>query len=251
VFLVELSAFQYAFAFFALFLGGLVKGTVGIGMKAISLGLLATVMPLPVAIALLIIPGIVANIWQVVGGGSIIASFKRIWTVLLACCVGVWLGAGILVVADTQILTIGLGVLLGTYAAYALLAPHIPAPGRHEGWMSPLIGGLNGLAAGMTGSDVIPGVPYLQALGLARDELVQAMGLLFLTASFAIALAFQQKGLLDGRLAFSSLIAALPALTGYYLGEKVRKRIPEAQFRQVLLLSLLLLGLYIVIRNII
>ena len=249
MFLVELSAFQYGFAFFALFLGGLVKGTVGIGMKAISLGLLATVMPLPIAIALLIIPGIAANVWQVLGGGSLIASFKRIWTLLLACCVGVWLGAGILVVADTQILTIGLGVLLGTYAAYALFAPQIPSPGRHEGWMSPFIGGLNGLAAGMTGSDVIPGAPYLQTLGLTRDELVQAMGLLFLTASFAIALAFQQKGLLDGRLAFSSLVAVLPALSGYYLGEKIRKRIAEAQFRQVLLFSLLLLGLYIVIRN--
>lgn len=247
--LVELTPFQYAFTFFAFFLGGLVKGTVGIGMKAIILGLLATVVPLPVAIALLIIPGVAANAWQVLSGGSVMVSLKRIWPLLLACCVGVWLGAGILVIADTQLLTIGLGILLGTYATYALFAPKIPSPGRHEGWMSPLIGGLNGLAAGMTGSDVIPGVPYLQAMGLARDELVQAMGLLFLTASFAIAFSFQQKGLLDTQLAFSSLVSAIPALSGYYLGEKVRKRIPEAQFRQLLLLSLLLLGLYIVIRN--
>lgn len=247
--LIELSAFQFAFAFFALFLGGLVKGTVGIGMKAISLGLLATVVPLPVAIALLIIPGILANIWQVIGGGALLASIRRIWTLLLACCVGVWLGAEVLVVVNTQYLTIGLGVLLGTYAAYALFAPHIPSPGRHEVWMSPTIGTLNGLAAGMTGSDVIPGVPYLQTLGLSRDELVKAMGLLFLTASFMIAFAFQQKGLLNGQLAFSSLISAAPALFGYYLGAKIRQRIPEAQFRQVLLISLLLLGFYIVIRN--
>jgi len=75
------------------------------------------------------------------------------------------------------------------------------------------------------------------------------MGLLFLTASFAIALAFQQKGLLDARLAVSSVLSTIPALSGYYLGEKVRKRLPEAQFRKVLLFSLLLLGLYIVIRN--
>lgn len=247
--LIELTPFQYAFAFFALFLGGLVKGTVGIGMKAITLGLLATVVPLPVAIALLIVPGIAANAWQVLGGGSVVASFKRIWTLLLACCLGVWAGAEILVLANTQFLTIGLGILLTTYATYALLAPRIPAPGRHESWMSPVIGGLNGLAAGMTGSDVIPGVPYLQAMGLTRDALVQAMGLLFLTASFAIALAFQQKGLLDTRLAVSSFVSAFPALTGYYLGDKVRQRISETLFRKVLLLSLLLLGLYIVIRN--
>lgn len=247
--LVELTPFQYAFAFFAFFLGGLVKGTVGIGMKAITLGLLATVVQLPVAIALLIVPGIAANAWQVIAGGSVVASFKRIWTLLLACCLGVWAGAEILVLANTQFLTIGLGILLGTYAAYALLAPRIPAPGRHERWMSPVIGGMNGLAAGMTGSDVIPGVPYLQAMGLTRDALVQAMGLLFLTASFAIALAFQQKGLLDTRLAVSSIVAAVPALTGYYLGAKIRQRISEKLFRKVLLHSLLMLGLYIVFQN--
>ena len=247
--LIELTTFQYAFAFFALFLGGLVKGTVGIGMKAITLGLLATVVPLPVAIALLIIPGVLANAWQVIGGGAVGESFKRIWTLLLACYVGVWLGAEIFVLANTRFLTIGLGILLATYATYALLAPRIPAPCRHERWMSPVIGTLNGLAAGMTGSDVIPGVPYLQAMGLGRDALVQTMGLLFLTASFAIALAFQQKGLINTQLALSSFVSAAPALFGYYLGAKVRQRIPEARFRQVLLISLLMLGLYIVIRN--
>ncbi len=247
--IVELTTFQYAFAFFALFLGGLVKGTVGMGMKAITLGLLATVVSLPVAIALLIVPGIAANAWQVIGGGAFVRTLKRTWILLAACCVGVWVGAEILVVAETRLLTIGLGILLGTYALYALIAPRIPAPGRHEIWMSPTIGGLNGLAAGMTGSDVIPGVPYLQTLELSREELVQAMGMLFLTASFAIMFAFQNKGLLNTELAVSSVVSAIPALSGYWLGAKVRQRIEEKQFRRVLLVSLLLLGLYIVLRN--
>lgn len=247
--LVELTAFQFGFAFFAFFLGGLVKGTVGIGMKAITLGLMATVVELPVAIALLIVPGIAANAWQVFGEPELLHTIRRIWTLLLACCLGVWIGAEILVVADTRLLTIGLGVLLALFASYALLAPQIPAPGRHEHWMSPVFGGINGVAAGMTGSDVIPGVPYLQSLGLKRDMLVQAMGLLFLTATFAITLAFQQKGLLNKELAVSSVLFTIPALVGYYIGAKVRQRISEARFRLVLLLSLLLLGLYIVMRN--
>ncbi|MBO6782786.1 MAG: sulfite exporter TauE/SafE family protein [Alphaproteobacteria bacterium] len=249
--IIELSTFQYVFAFFAFFLGGLVKGTVGMGMKAITLGLLATVVSLPVAIALLIVPGLTANAWQVVGGGAPRQTLRRIWPLLAACCIGVWLGAEVLVVAETRLLTIGLGILLGAYAAYGLIAPHIPTPGRHEIWMSPTIGGLNGLAAGMTGSDVIPGVPYLQAMGLPREELVQAMGLLFLTASIAIAFAFQNKGLLDGELAVSSVVSAIPALSGYWFGAKIRRRIAEAQFRRVILVSLLILGSYIVVRNVI
>ena len=248
--LVELSPFQYGFAFFAFFLGGLVKGTIGIGMKAIILGLIATVIELPVAIALLIVPGIAANAWQVFSEPGLLNTIKRIWTVLLACCIGVWIGAGVLVVVDTRLLTIGLGVLLTLFASYALLTPQIPSPGRHEHWMSPVFGGLNGLAAGMTGSDVIPGVPYLQSLGLKRDRLVQAMGLLFLTASLAITLAFQQKGLLSQELAVSSVMFTIPALIGYYIGAKVRQSIPEDRFRLFLLYSLLLLGLYIVIRKI-
>ncbi len=247
--MIDLTPFEFAFAFFALFLGGTVKGTVGLGMKIVVLGLLATIIELPVAIAIIILPAVATNIWQVFGGPPLRETLRRTWVLFVMFCIGVWFGTEILAASNPAYLAATLGVLLVVYAAYALSAPRIPHPGRHEAWMTPAIGGITGIFGGMTGSDVIPGVPYMQAMGLPRDMLIQAMGILFLLGSTMIAVSFAYRGLLTSEIGVASALGALPTLAGYYFGAKIRARIPEAQFRRLLLVALLLLGAYIVITN--
>jgi len=55
---------------------------------------------------------------------------------------------------------------------------------------------VNGILTGMTGSFVIPGVMFLQAIGLPRDTLIQAMGMLFTASTLALAIALQGNRLL-------------------------------------------------------
>ncbi|MGB0572340.1 MAG: sulfite exporter TauE/SafE family protein [Alphaproteobacteria bacterium] len=247
--LLDLTPFQFAFAFFALFLGGMVKGTIGMGMKIVVLGLLATIVELPVAIAIIILPAVATNIWQVFGGPPLRETLRRTWSLFVMFCVGVWFGTEILAASNPAYLAAALGVLLVVYSAYALFTPRIPYPERHEVWMSPAIGGITGIFGGMTGSDVIPGVPYMQAQGLSRDMLTQAMGILFLLGSTMIAFAFTYQGLLTAEIGVASALGSLPTLGGYYFGAKIRSRIPEAQFRKLLLSALFLLGIYIMATN--
>ncbi len=247
--LIDLTPFQFAFAFFALFLGGMVKGTVGMGMKIVVLGLLATIVELPVAIAIIILPAVATNIWQVFGGPPLRETLRRTWSLFVMFCIGVWFGTEILAASNPAHLAAALGVLLVVYSTYALFTPRIPSPGRHEIWMSPAIGGITGIFGGMTGSDVIPGVPYMQAQGLSRDMLIQAMGILFLLGSTMIAVAFTYQGLLTAEIGVASALGSLPTLGGYYFGAKIRSRIPEAQFRKLLLAALFVLGIYIVATN--
>ncbi|MCR2730907.1 sulfite exporter TauE/SafE family protein, partial [Salmonella enterica] len=56
-----------------------------------------------------------------------------------------------------------------------------------EPWLGPLCGLVTGALTGATGVFVIPAVPYLNALGLARDDLVQALGLSFTVSTLALA----------------------------------------------------------------
>ena len=247
--ILDLSPFALAFAVFALFLGGVVKGTVGLGMKVVVLGLLATIIELPVAIAIIILPAVATNIWQVFGGPPLIETLRRTWSLFVIFCVGVWFGTDILAASNPAHLATALGILLVVYAVYALTSPRLPSPGLHERWMSPAIGGVTGIFGGMTGSDVIPGVPYMQAMGLSRDMLIQAMGILFLLGSLMIAVSFAYRGLLTSEIGVASALGALPTIGGYYFGAKISSRIPEAQFRKVLLVALFLLGLYIVATN--
>src|SRR5690606_26164262 len=138
--------------------------------------------------------------------------------------------------------------LLVLYAAYGLARLRLRLPAAAETWAGPLAGAANGILTGMTGSFVVPGVAYLQAIGLPRDALVQAMGLVFTVSSLALTLALSGRGLLSWQLGGLSLAGLLPALAGLWLGQRLRRRLPEERFRRVLLLALLLLGLWMVLR---
>src|SRR3546814_8273912 len=100
----------------------------------------------------------------------------------------------------------------------------------------------------MTGSFVLPAVPFLQALGLPRDRLVQAMGLTFLVATLSLAAGLGGRGLVPERLALLSVLAVLPALLGMEIGRRVRGRLSERLFRRVLFAALLLLGLWLLVK---
>jgi uncharacterized membrane protein YfcA len=101
----------------------------------------------------------------------------------------------------------------------------------------------------MTGS-YIPAVPFLQAIGLTKDVLVQAMGVVFTLSTIALALAMADQRLLSWDLVLSSAGAVLPALLGMAAGQKLRGRLSEDHFRTCLFAALGLLGAYILWRAI-
>ncbi len=131
-----------------------------------------------------------------------------------------------------------------------LIAPQVPSPGRAEYWLSPLVGAVNGLITGLTGSFAVPGVFYLQALGLPRDAFVQAMGILFMVSTIALAIALQGHNQLPPELGILSAAALVPAIGGMVGGQWVRHQLTEKQFQQLFFSALFILGLYIVVRSI-
>ena len=75
-------------------LAGFVKGVVGLGLPTVSLGLLTATLGLKEAMALMLIPSFATNVWQGAVGGYFTAAMRRLWTLLVAVCVGTWAGAG-------------------------------------------------------------------------------------------------------------------------------------------------------------
>jgi len=232
----------------AFVLAGFVKGVIGMGLPTVSLALLVLTVELKEAMALMLIPAFVTNVWQGLVGGNFKKLVKRLWPLLLAACPAIWIGAGILVRADALQLAAVLGVMIFIYAALALARFSVPPPGRHEHWMSPLIGGTTGILTGLTGSFVMPAVLYMQALRLSRHELVQAMGISFCVSTLVLGLALVGHSLLPANLGLMSASALVPVAAGMILGAGIRKRLPEERFRQIFFLALLLLGAWLVVR---
>lgn len=225
---------------------GAVKGVIGLGLPTVSLALLTVAIGLPQAMALLLVPSFVTNVWQAATGGNGRAIVARLWPFLLMATITVWIGATALTRVDPSWLTGLLGLLLVAYAVMSLAGLRIAVPARREAWVGPLVGSANGILTGMTGSFVVPGVLFLQAIGLPRDVLIQAMGMLFTASTVALALALQGNGLLSADLGAVSAAAVAPAIAGMALGGRIRRRLSEALFRRVFFVALLLLGAYIV-----
>ena len=229
-------------------LAGFVKGTIGLGLPTVTLAILTATLGLKPAMAILLVPSMVTNIWQGLVGGHLQTILKRIWTMLLGLCIATWLGSEVLANSSAELLAGLLGVVLAGYAVLGLVRLEAPSPGRHERWLTPVVGVASGLLNGMTGSFVVPGVIYLQALGLSRDALVQAMGVLFTTSTIALGLALRGQGLLSPDLAMVSAGGAIPAVAGMILGQHVRRRLSEEAFRTIFFAGLAALGGYIAIR---
>ena len=226
-------------------LAGFVKGVVGLGLPTVSLALLTAVIGLPQAMALLLAPSFATNLWQAVNGGHARDILRRNWLFFLLATVTVWIGALALTRLETATLSGLLGLLLVVYALVNLGGLKVAIPGGHRVWAGPLFGATNGVLTGMTGSFVVPGVMYLQATGMERDVLVQAMGILFTLSTLALAAALGGNGLLNAELGILSAAALAPAIAGMVIGQKVRTKLSEARFRTVLFLALLAMGVHL------
>ncbi len=227
-------------------LAGAVKGMIGLGLPTVSLALLTVAIDLPHAMALLLVPSFVTNLWQALVGGRAREIVLRIWPFLLMATVTVWLGATALTRVDLHLLSALLGALLVIYSLVSLGGVRFSLSARQEIWLGPVIGSANGILTGMTGSFVVPGVLFLQSIGLSRDTLIQALGMLFTVSTLALAIALGGNRFLSVELAAWSGVALLPALLGMVLGQRIRLCLPEALFRRVFFACLLVLGAYIV-----
>ena len=74
-------------------IAGTVKGVIGLGLPTVSLALLTVAIDLPTAMALLLLPSFVTNLWQALAGGHARLILQRLWPFLLLATVTVWIGA--------------------------------------------------------------------------------------------------------------------------------------------------------------
>ena len=237
-----------AFVFAVFVLGGFVKGVVGLGLPTVTMGLLSLVMSPAEAAAVLVVPSLVTNVWQFAIGPRLAALMKRLASTLVGLCAGVWLGAGLISSGDSRMIVTLLGVSLVLYSLTGLASLHVKVTPRLEPWLSPVIGVATGVITAATGVFVIPVVPYLQALGLDKDDLVQALGITFTVATLALAVTLARAGSFDLSVAGASSLALAPALLGMWVGSRVRARVKPETFRRWFFIALLLLGAHLAAR---
>lgn len=246
---MTLSLIQLAIVGTTFFIAGIVKGVTGMGLPTVSMGVLGSLISPLAAASLLLIPSFATNIWQLLSGPDFSALLRQLWPMMLAVIAGTLAGSTLLTAGDTKLTTSALGAALMAYSLYTLFARQLRVPGRLEPWLSLVIGGVTGIVTGGSGVFVIPAVPYLQALGFGKDDLVQALGLSFTVSTVALAAGLAWHGALHGGNLTISALTCAPAFAGVWVGQIIRNKVSPATFRKGFLICMLLLGAEMLVKG--
>ncbi|WP_429419730.1 sulfite exporter TauE/SafE family protein [Pseudomonas plecoglossicida] len=230
-------------------LAGAVKGVIGLGLPTIAMGLLGLAMSPTQAAALLIVPSTLTNLWQLAAGGHLLALIRRLGPMLAMIFIGTLLGSAWLGIDSGPWAVHALGAALVVYALYGLVGPALRVGAQREGWLGPLCGLVTGVVTAATGVFVMPAVPYLQSLGLSRDEMIQALGLSFTVSTVALAFGLAGQDALGGQALGASLLMLAPALLGMLAGQWLRHRISAPLFKRCFFIGLAALGSHLLING--
>lgn len=229
----------------AFLLAGFVKGTIGLGLPTVAMGLLATRMAPAHALAIVILPAVITNLWQTFAGPYLRDILRRMWPLMVGTCFGIWLAGGLMTGPYAPYTTIVLGVLLVIYGIVGLSRVRFSVARRNEKWLGGIVGLLTGVVSAATGVQTIPSMPFMQAMGMEKDELIQALGVFFTTGTVMLAFNLTGAGLMNMSIALPATIAMVAAFAGMYLGQLVRSRMDADSFRRWFLIAMMLLGFYL------
>jgi uncharacterized protein len=223
--------------------GGVVKGSVGIGMPLLAVPLLSQFLDLPVAMGLMTVPLLATNVGQAFEGGHTVAALYRLWPVIAAVVLGTFLGVHLLVTANRSLLYPVVGVVFVLLALTVRLAPRLKLGNGAERWAGPPVGAAAGVLGGVSGAFGPPLIVYLVGLGVSPDEFIKYMAILATSASASLMLALGGFGSLSGTDFLVSAAGLAPVWVGTRLGRWLRSRVSPARFRDLVLVVMALGGL--------
>jgi uncharacterized membrane protein YfcA len=238
-------------AFVVAFVAGAVKGIVGFAMPTVMISGLSTFLAPELALAALIIPTLLSNLWQALRQGIAAAvQTVKLFKIYVICCLGILvLSAQMVRVLPQAALFLVIGVPVAGFALLQLVGWR----GRLEG-QSPLweaaVGSFAGFMGGLSGVWGPPTVAYLTAIGTQKQDQIRAQGTIFGLGSLALLGAHLQSGVLRAETLPFSIAMVVPALVGMGVGLWVQDRIDQAAFRKATLAVLLVAGINLVRRGV-
>jgi uncharacterized membrane protein YfcA len=245
--------FNYLFFIYIIifFVGGLVKGTIGVGLPTVTLTLLSFFFDIKESISFILIPVILTNLFQMLDGKNLKSIFQQTKFFLFTSVLFVIPGFLILRAIDSKIILIILATLLVLNSSLVLFNKIIIVK-KHDSFLSQFwIGALTGITTGVTSIYTMPFIFLIQSLKFSKEKLIQLMGLSFFLYSLSQFALFYSFSMINEKVLLFSSIACLPILLGVIAGKYLRKILSEQIFKKLFNYMLLVSGLTIIIKSIV
>jgi hypothetical protein len=225
-----------------------VKGVTGLGFSTTALPFLVYTLGIKDALPLLIIPSITSNLIVMRDAGQIRPAAFRFRWLYLPVVPGIVLGLWLLNWLDPIVSSAVLGIALISYCAIAWLQPNFRMGSKIAKALEIPVGFTTGLINGVTGSQVLPVLPFFLSLQLERNMFIQAINVSFTLSSLVMAAGLWKLGLMTLHSVEVSLLGLAAVLIGVRFGSRVRSWLSPAAFRSAVLIILTVLGVGLVVR---
>ena len=233
---------------FAILFGGLVKGTLGVGLPLFAVPIMSLMIGSTQAIALVSMPVLVSNIWQAWQEGNWKASLKRFWPLIVSQ--GSMTVLAVYCTLSFSVKQLNMLVAFAVVLAVItmLFKPSFNIPPHRENLMGGLVGALSGILGGVSSLMGPILISYTMSLKLQRDEFVGAISVIYLMAALPLYVAMFSFGRMEPIDLGYSVLALIPMAIGLRVGQKLRHRLSEEGFRKVLLGFLIFVAILLVLR---
>ncbi len=225
--------------------GGFAKGVTGSGLPQIVVPVIALFTDVPTAVALVQIPTMSINMlqaWPAPQQRHEVLSYWPLYTITLVATI---IGVVLISIAPSSFLylfmaTATLGAILLLY-----FNPNFVLPTRLKHPLGVSAGFGAGVSAGMSSLAGPFLVPYFLSQRINKDVFIPAISIAYLATIIPILIFFPLLGVVEWRVFLLSVIAVAPSILGMVLGNRLRNRINELQFRQwvLIVLSVSVVGL--------
>jgi uncharacterized membrane protein YfcA len=228
----------------AILFGGIVKGTLGVGLPLFAVPIMSLMIGSTQAIALVAVPVLVSNIWQAWQEASWKASLKRFWPLMLTQAIMTVIAVHWTLSFSVKQLNMLVAFAVILAVALMLFKPNFTISADKERWAGAVVGTVSGMLGGVSSLMGPILISYMLSLKMQRDEFVGAISVIYLNAAWPL-YSFGRMEVID--LGYS-VLALVPMAIGLMTGQKLRHRLSEDTFRKVLLGFLTFIAVLLVVR---
>ncbi|MEM6712709.1 MAG: sulfite exporter TauE/SafE family protein [Pseudomonadota bacterium] len=227
------------------------KGAIGFAMPLIMVSGMSSLMDPKIAVAAIIVPIVVSNIWQTfrTGWQAALEAVRDFWRYMLVVCIAILAAAQLVPIIPTQIFYLVLGIPVVILAAIQLFGVRFTIAEGQRGWAEWVAGIISGTLGGLAGTWGPTTVLYLLAINTPKARQIVIQGVIYGLGSVTLFVAHLQSGILNASTAPFSIALLVPAVIGMWLGFQINERLDQKRFRQLTLIVLLIAGLNLVRRG--
>lgn len=232
--------------FVALFVGGTLKSATGIGMPIIAVPVLTAYFELRFAIAIVLIPTFLSNLWQVWKFRTEQPPRFLINSILIGSIAGIVLGVALLAILPARWLNLGMA---GIIIAFLVSRAYHPDWSFNDRWSRILAlpaSTIAGVMQGATGISAPAVIIYLSSINLAKGTFIFSVSLMFLAAGGAQLPAMIAAGMMGPQQLTLSVAAMVPVVLGMWLGEVIGKHVSTQLFYRIIMALLVVLTIKLI-----